>query len=167
LKGGEYCKEETIMTSHLQFSVSDGGVFLTGKTFDVKDILKAKGAVWNPNKVAWFFADTDVDRLRASLEADVEACMAARKSEKKQELAAKRAHRKWLTTPEGQAHLAAEEKERVRWALGQKALGNYTYLWICCEECEVVDWKRQNTYCLAHAEGGNAFRVRGGIYTGD
>jgi hypothetical protein len=151
----------------LQYILSDDGVLVTGKTFDVKDILKAKGAVWNPSKSAWFFPKTDVDTLRASIAVEVNERMDAMKIQRNQELAAQKAHKKWLATPEGMAHVAEKEKEKVRWALGQKAVGNYSYLWICCEECQVVDWNRKSTYCLAHAEDGNAFRINGGIYTGD
>ena len=153
--------------TNIQFIVSDDGVLVTGKTFDVKDILKAKGAVWNPAKSAWFFPKTDVDTIRHSLQAEVDERMGQVKAQRKIELQAQKLHTKWLTTQEGRAHLAEKEKDKIRNALAQKLLGNYNFHWICCEQCEVIDWLRKSTYCLAHAEGGNAFRVRGSIFTGD
>ncbi len=138
-------------------------MIVSGKTYTMKDTLKAKGARWSPRHTAWIFPGSDVDSIRSSLQPEIDARMAEQKREK----AAKRAHKLWLATPEGMAHTAEQEKEKVRWALGQKASGNYSYHWICCEECEVVDWGRKTTYCLAHAEGGNSFRICGGLYTGD
>ena len=39
--------------------------------------------------------------------------------------------------------------------------------WICCDKCEVIDWSRKYTMCQACAVDGNAFRVRGVVFTGD
>jgi hypothetical protein len=122
---------------------------VTGKTYDVKEVLKAAGAYWASG--TWIFRNRqDVKALQEEICSGVESAAA------KAAIAAKeaKAYAKWLQTPDG-------KKYSVQQAVQQGVT------WICCESCEVVDWKRQHTYCLKHAEGGNAFRVRGSIYTGD
>ena len=131
---------------------------MSGKTFDVKDHLKAKGARWDAKVSGWIFRDrTNVEELREELREVVEAAEFRRK----QELAEQKLRRKWLRTPEGREYAAAEEKKRVAEAVAA-GCG-----WICCEECEVVSWERKTTSCAVHAVDGNTFRVRGCIYTGD
>lgn len=133
----------------LIFTQTDEGIVVTGKTYDAKDVLKAAGASWVQRR--WIFRDRqDMEALRDEVREDVEA--AAAKAAKAAKEA--KAYTKWLQTAEGQ-------KYSVQQAVQQGVS------WICCEHCEVVDWKRQSTYCQTHAEGGNGFRVRGCIYTGD
>jgi len=142
----------------LKFSSAEGGIVVTGKTFEVKEILKAHGASWQASASGWFFSGrTDVEALRAEVEAEVEAIAAAHKAE----LAAARAHRKWLLrTPEGQAHAAAEVKARV---VAARVAGAY---WICCDNCRVINWSRKTTACDACYPDGH-IRICGCCYTGD
>jgi hypothetical protein len=80
---------------------------------------------------------------------------------KKEEDAVKKAVRLYAKSPEGKAVAAAEEKLRIKAAV---AAGS---TWICCENCEVIDWIKQHTYCQPCGVDGNSFRVRGNIRTGD
>lgn len=138
----------------LSFTIVDAGVLVSGKTFNVKDRLKEIGR-WNPQASSWSIpAAKDTPELRDELEA-----LATQK--KAEETAANKAARLYAASPEGKAAAAAEEKRRIKAAV---AAGS---TWICCEECEVVDWVRQHTNCRACAVDGNTFRVRGNIYTGD
>ncbi len=132
----------------LDFAVYEKGVVVTGKTFDVKDILKAHGAAWDSQMAAWVFrGQGDVEAVRATVAAEVDAALAAKSAAKK----AVKAHRAWLKTPAGQAHAVAEAR----------AAGAY---WICCDKCKVIDWERQHTSCTVCVR---SFRVRGVVYTGD
>ena len=134
---------------------------MKGKTYDVKEQLKANGGRWNAQVNGWMFRDcTDVEELRSRLEEVVEQVMLEKKRARKVELAERKMHREWLRTPEGMAYTAAEERTRVAAAV---AAGSP---WICCAECEVIDWQRQTSSCQVHAVDGNTFRVRGNIYTG-
>ena len=134
---------------------------MKGKTYDVKEQLKAKGGRWNAHANGWMFdGSTEVEELRSCLEQDVEQAMLEKKRARKVELAERKMHREWLRTPEGMAYTAAEERKRVAAAV---AAGSP---WICCAECEVIDWHRQTSSCQVHAVDGNTFRVRGNIYTG-
>ena len=122
---------------------------VTGKTYDVKDVLKAAGASWMQRR--WIFHDQhDIEEISRRIRDDVETATTNAATAAKEA----KAYTKWLQTPEG-------KKYSVQQAVQQGVP------WICCESCEVVDWKRQSTYCQKHAEGGNGFRVRGNIYTGD
>ena len=134
----------------LIFATSEKGIVVTGKTFDVKDILKAHGASWDSG--AWIFrGQTDVEAMRAAVAAEVEASVAAKAAAKK----AAKAVRAWLKTPAGQAQAVAEAR----------AAGAY---WICCDACKVIDWERQHTSCTACVrQSTSSFRVRGVVYTGD
>ena len=135
---------------------------MKGKTYDVKEQLKANGGRWNAHANGWIFRDcTDVEELRSRLEEVVEHAAVEKKRAHKVELAERKMHREWLRTPEGMAYTAAEEKARVAAAV---AAGS---TWICCAECEVIDWQRQTSSCQVHAVDGTTFRVRGNIYTGD
>ena len=133
----------------LTWTKTSEGIVVTGKTYDVKDVLKKAGAIWS--SPSWMFRNReDIQAIQDEIRADVIKAVAAAKATAQ----AEKAHQKWLTTPEGKKHLV------------QQAVQQGVY-WICCADCEVVDWKRQSTYCQKHAEGGNGFRIRGCIYTGD
>jgi hypothetical protein len=140
--------------------------------------LKRYGGIWNTEKKIWVFPSAaNQEHLRTSILDDIEddnilerAAALKReeqaKEERKKARAATKALKLWKESPEGKAALALEEREKVRQA---KAAGTH---WICCEECEVIDWKRQFTSCKIHCvdHGGgwiDSFRVRGCIYTGD
>ena len=130
---------------------------VVGSSFDYKEILRSAGARWNPTIRAWVFHRSTVaavTELIGPAVNDLAAFLAAEK-------AAAKAHKKWLQTPEGRAHIAATEKVRVALAFSQ---GVY---WICCKECTVIDWDRHHTSCEGCAEDGNSFRVNGRLRTGD
>lgn len=131
---------------------TDKGVVVGGKTFDVKDILRAAGARWDP-KGAWIFHGEEVapiaDMIRSAVE-DVHRRAAEAKEVAKRQKA-------WLKTEEGRAAAAAAEKKRVGAAFA--SVGAH---WLCCADCSVVDWARKHVSCKEHG-----FFVRGGLYTGD
>lgn len=142
----------------LCFSVSDKGVVVTGKTFDVKEILKEKGATWDSDGRVWIFrGQVDPDAVKLLVQGAIEALVAEKKAARKVELTAAKKHREWLKTPEGQAYSAAEAKARV--IAARASDGGF---WICCDDCTVIDWGRRHTFCKHHE-----FRVRGMVYTGD
>jgi len=123
----------------LKFSASEKGIVVTGKTFDVKEILKAKGASWDPDSAAWIFRGKTMQAVFDLLTAEVEAAKARLKARPKTR----------LNTPEGL-------RSRV---VAAKAEGAY---WICCDDATVIDWRQKTTTCDKHN-----FRVRGCYYTGD
>jgi hypothetical protein len=136
----------------LSFTLVDTGVLVSGKTFNIKDRLKEVGR-WNGS--SWSVpAAADTPELREELEA-----LASQK--KAEELAANKAARIHAASPEGKAAAAADEKRRIKAAV---AAGS---TWICCNDCQVIDWVRQHTSCQTCAVDGNSFRVRGNIRTGD
>ena len=130
------------------------GVAVGGKTFDVKDVLRAAGARWDAAASTWIFRGAeDVQHVANTIRDAVE--------DVRQRIAevrvAEKARAAWLKTAEGQAATAAAEQKRVAAAFG--TVGGY---WLCCATCTVVDWKRQHVSCKEHG-----FQVRGGLYTGD
>jgi len=134
--------------------VKAGAIYVSGNTFPYKELLKNLGGRWNPEEKAWKFEES-LDVVRQSVEdaiqdqADkVRAAQAKARKEAKEKKA-------WDASPEG-------KKARVLEALKDKK----NYFWVCCEQCEVIDWKEQFSYCKAHAVGENAFRLRGHIYDG-
>ena len=150
---------------NLNITTTTEGILVKGNTYDVKELLKAKGGRWNAHANGWMFAFAFAlrteDELREALREGVEYAALEKKRAHKMELAERKKHREWLRTQEGMEYAAAEEKARVVAAV---AAGSP---WICCTECEVIDWKRKHTSCRAHAVDGNTFRLRGNIYTGD
>jgi len=140
---------------------------ISGKTFDIKDTIKEIGGRWDAARRVWTLPYTEEARakiLAASVAAE-DRLKAQRKAEREEEKR-KAAYR---LTPEGQAEARAEARATIKRCLDEKAKTG-KFHWICCEECEVVDWKRQHTSCraCAHWDGQswNSFFVRGGLYTG-
>jgi len=135
----------------LVFTHIGNEVFIGGKTFLIKDRLK-EICYWNPRLSLWNLPGwNDFPERRQELEALARQKVAEEKADRK-------AARLFAKSPEGKAAAAAEEKLRIKAAAGS---------WICCENCEVIDWLRQHTSCQACAVDGNSFRVRGNIRTGD
>ena len=133
-------------TATMKLTIQKEGDLLVarGSTYDLKEQLKLYGGRWNPELRAWTLpAHLDIKATAASLNAVLEA----EKLKKKLLIAMSQ-------TPEAKKAYVVE-------ALAAGAS------WICCENCQVIDWKRQHTSCQAHAVDGNSFRVRGGLYTGD
>jgi len=140
----------------LHFKNNDKSLMITGKTFDIKDIIKAHGGRWDSQKLSWSVPiEKDSAEFRASLLHDLSAAVKARG-------AAAAAERAYSRSPEGIAAAKANERAIV------KRLAEQGSSWICCENCTVLDWARQHTTCDAcAAEYGHSFCVRGIIYTGD
>jgi hypothetical protein len=140
-----------------KFTIVDNKLQVSGKTFDVKDELKRRGGKWNPKANVWELdVAHDTDELRDTLvEMGVKKKIETKAKEK--------AEREYANSPEG-------KKKAVLNALEIKKRTGQFY-WVCCEECEVIDWIRGHTSCNVHAEDRgtykDTFRIRGCIYTGD
>ena len=149
--------QETHKMPSLYFSSTDDGVLISGKTFNIKDRLKEVGGRWNPKTSLWSVA-ADTPELRQELEA-----LATQKE--KEEAAAKKAARLYAASSEGKAAAAAAEKELILKIVAEKKAGKYH--WICCENCEVIDWDRHHSSCSSCGHDGNTFFVDGKLRTGD
>jgi hypothetical protein len=140
----------------LLFTVTAKNLIVTGKTFPIKEQLKALGGIWQSSR--WVLPlNADAPLTRANL---VEQCRLAIKAEKETAAAAEKARLAYKYSP-----------EFVKDALKAKAGGDYSYNWICCENCVVLDWDRQHTRCTScgadygtHIE---SFFVKGRLRTGD
>lgn len=130
-------------------------LIVSGKTFNVKDKIKEIGGSWNPRLSQWSIPVTaDTPEMREGLEEDV-------KKVKNKEANDREAARLYAKSPEGKAAAATDEKLRVKAAV---AAGS---TWICCENCEVIDWTRKHTSCNTCGCDGNTFFVNGKLRTGD
>jgi hypothetical protein len=143
------------MSSVLQYTVKAAAIYVSGNTFPHKELLKNLGGSWNPEEKAWKFRENSIDVVRQSVEDAIQDNMARLAAEQKQARKEAKEKKIWEASPEG-------KKARVLAALKDRS-NSY---WICCENCEVIDWTRKTTYCQAHAVGDNAFRVRGCIFDG-
>ena len=134
-------------------------VIVSGNTYDVRNDLKKIGGVWNPKASLWSIPTTaDTPELRQELEA-----LATQK--KAEQDAAKKAARLYAASSEGKAAAAAAEKELILKIVAEKKAGKYH--WICCENCEVIDWDRHHSSCATCGHDGNTFFVNGKLRTGD
>ena len=140
----------------LFFTTTPENLIVTGKTFYVKEKLKALGGIWKSPQ--WLLPlDTDSALMRDNLKTDCQLAIKAEKEEKKIKEAKRFAY---LYSPQA-----------VKDALKAKMAGDRSFYWICCDQCKVLDWERQYTSCLAcgqdygtHTE---SFFVRGRLRTGD
>ena len=156
---------------YLKFTTNETHLFISGKTFHIKETLKNIKAIWNPELKSWSVPIAlDTSFLRTSLEDRVKEIVLVNgnpvlsAAEKKEAAAEKKRLREYAASSEG-------KKATLLAVLAEKEKGNGAYHWICCDQCEVIDWVRQHTSCNVHAEDcglyKNTFRVRGMIYTGD
>ena len=138
-------------------------VIVAGKTFYVKEMLKKAGARWNPAGNFWTLTPAcATQEFLAQLNEMVAVSIKAEKDaevKKREDAAALAAFHR---TPEGKEQWWAEIQEKKKTPAGAAA-----YHFICCKECEVIDWSRQHTSCKACGHGFNNFFVRGRLYTGD
>jgi len=146
---------KTIKMFTLFFTTTDKNLVITGKTFPIKEQLKALGGIWqSPQWLLPLNADTPL--MRADL---VEKCRLAIKAEKEATKAAEKARLDYLASPEA-----------VKDALKAKAATG-AYHWICCDQCKVLDWGRQYTRCepcgADYGTHKECFFVRGMLRTGD
>jgi hypothetical protein len=149
----------------IAFAKEKGGdnMVVCGKSFYVKERLKKAGARWNPAAGVWtlkaHFATKELlTELNALADSAIKAQKDAEKKKQKEaiELAA------FYKTPEGKEKQWNDIQE-IRKTPGCEA----AYQFICCKECEVIDWNRQHTSCDACGVDGNTFFVRGRLRTGD
>jgi hypothetical protein len=131
--------------SSLSYTVCADGVLVGGNTYGVREVLKGLGAVWLSESKEWLFPARCAEAVRGR----VDQALAAAKKIRREELAAARAQKAWEASPEGR-------RARVTLAL---AAGTHT--WICCSECEVLDWTRKTSDCGIHG-----FRLRGSAWDG-
>lgn len=151
-------------------------LILGGKTYDVKDTIKALGGHWNPARRVWtlpLHLDTDETRARLgalsrneqevldfATAAAIAAATAAANAAVEEMMAKQRAKAALKA-----AKLRAAEKLRI-----QDCVASGKYPWICCEKCEVIDWDNRHTSCLTHAHWDGqswcCFRINGTLYTG-
>ena len=159
----------------LAFNKTQTHLVIGGKTFYAKEAIKAVGGSWDPSTYSWNLpVHLDSTTLRNDLEAKGKEVYEEERKKKKEEKQKEKqrlvAQRIYDATPEGIAQKKAKEKEAVLAALEQNKK-NGAFHWICCEQCEVIDWGRKHTSCMACAEWNgqtwNSFRVRGSIFTGD
>ena len=166
--------------SRIHFHREATHLILTGKTFDAKEAIKSLGGRWNPLRRVWTLPlEADTDEVRVHLGAwtrseeedakeAMKAAAAAAVAAVEEVMATQRAK-----AAKAAANLAAKnkrkaeaEKERVRLCVES---GNYS--WICCENCEVVDWAKRHTSCRVHAHWDGqswcTFRINGVLYTGN
>lgn len=145
------------MSAKITFHPKDEIAIVAGKTFYVKERLKKAGARWNPTGSFWTLPITVATQcLLTELNEIVVAAIKAEKEADKKKREEAAALQAFYKTPAG--------KEQW-WAEIQQAKSVYSF--ICCEQCEVIDWERQHTSCKACGHDGNTFFVRGILYTGD
>jgi len=149
----------------IAFAKENGGddMVVCGKSFYVKERLKKAGARWNPAAGVWTLkAHFATKELLTELNALAHSAIKAQKDaeEKKQKEAIELAA--FYKTPEGKEKQWNDIQE-IRKTPGCEA----AYQFICCKECEVIDWNRQHTSCDACGVDGNTFFVRGRLRTGD
>ena len=138
-------------TSCITFEQKTIGVAVSGKSFYVKDQLKALGGMWNPAMKAWIVPTlTEADQI--TLETAAANAIRLEKDTRNAERAAERAASK--------AGLKAGPKPLPQ--AGLKPLPNPLPYWICCDKVTFVDWEEQHVSCPQHG-----FRVRGAFFTGD
>jgi hypothetical protein len=136
-----------------KFTIVDNTLQVSGKTFDVKDELRMRGGKWNPKLNVWELDVVhDNNELRDTLIAIVEKKKTALKAEQE-----------YAKSPEGKKRAVMNALE-IKKRTGQ-------FFWVCCEECNVLDWGRGFTSCQVHSQDyglhKETFRIMGKLYTGD
>ena len=143
----------------IYFNREETQFVLTGKTFDLKEKIKALGGKWNPERRIWTLPlGIDMDEIQTHLGTlkPVEEIPQIPTRGKLIE----RAQKKRLAAK-------AKDLELVKWCLADTS-GKYS--WVCCEKCEIVDFKKGHSSCMAHAHWDGqswcSFRIFGSLYTG-
>lgn len=142
----------------LIFSTNDKSLIVTGKTFYVKEQIKKLGGIWNAKVKMWEIpVALDSAELRTQLLKETQERIQEERTNKKAEEAARLAYK---CSPQA-----------VKDALKAKAAGDFSYDWICCENCVILDWGRQHTSCQScgydNGMWKETFFVRGRLRTGD
>ena len=154
-------------------------LIVSGKTFDAKETIKALGGKWDPKRRVWTLPlamDTEDTRVRLGIMSVEEK----RQQEERLEgiRQAVRAHAEILEAERREKLSKKAEKERIKAsaanrALVQQCLADTTgkYSWVCCDKCEIVDFRKGQTSCSAHAHWDGqswcSFRIFGLVYTGN
>ena len=145
----------------LVFSKTDKNIVISGKTFYAKDAIKAVGGKWDATSQNWTISSDTTAEVLNGLEDSAKEVKKKEKDDKAVALA-------YTKSPEGIAAAKEGERKHMLACLEDKT---GAYHWICCEKCEVIDWGRQHTSCMACAQWSgqswNSFCVRGRPYTGD
>ena len=148
---------------------------VSGKTFEVKETIKSLGGKWDAARRCWTLPlelDTEETRTRLGAltkeqEEVAEAAVAAWREEVLRAEAETRAKRV-KKEEKRRAKAAADNLELVKWCLADTS-GKYS--WVCCEQCEIVDLKKGQSSCRAHAHWDGqswcTFRIFGSVYTGN
>lgn len=145
----------------ITFEDKGDNVNVYGKTFYVKEELKKVGARWNVN--TWTIkAELATEEFLAQLNAMAHECITAEKAVEKKKLAETAALQAFYKTPAGKEQWWKEIEE-----MKKTTVGAVMYQFICCKDCEVIDWGRQHTNCNTCGVDGNTFFVRGRLRTGD
>lgn len=152
----------------MNFSKTEHNLIISGKTFYAKEAIKSVGGKWDTIKNHWTLpVHIDSLMLRKDLEGKALAFEKAEKTRMREE---KKVARAYAISPEGIAEAKKRQHDLILACLEEKKKTG-AYHWICCDQCEVVDWQRQHTNCNACAVDcglyKNSFRVRGSIFTGD
>ena len=159
--------------SRITFRREASQLVLTGKTFDVKESIKGLGGKWNPFRRVWTLPlEADTDEVRAYLGAFTRA--EEETAEEAMKVAAAAAVAAVEAVFEAQHAKAAAKRERMRKSEKvrvRRSLESGGYPWICCENCEVIDWVKRHTSCRVHAHWDGqswcTFRINGSLYTGN
>jgi hypothetical protein len=151
----------------LVFTQSAEKLVVSGKTFYAKEPIKSHGGIWDSLSSSWSIPlEKDSPEFRRALQLEANAI---EKAQKAKERAERKAQREYEASPEGIEAAVETERKRVRWCFEQDKTG--AYWWICCAECNVIDWYKKHTSCMKCAEWDgycwNSFRVNGSIFTGD
>jgi hypothetical protein len=161
--------------SRIHFKCEATQLVLTGNTFGVKETIKTLGGQWDAARRVWTLPlemDTDETRTRlgALTKQQEEVAQAATAAWREAVLKAEKesrakAAKKW---EKRRAAEAAKNLELVQWCLADTS-GKYT--WVCCDKCEIVDFKNGHTSCKVHAHWDGqswcSFRIFGTLYTGN
>ena len=145
----------------LIFNTDVKNLVISGKTFYVRDAIKALGGKWNPASSSWTLPlSCDNDELRFTLNQSIIAKIKKEKDDKNIEAEAIKVFNE---SPEGKAFNESKQMEGIRYMLKQKELTGQ-YQWICCEDVVIVGSSRrgQHTTCKTHG-----FCVGGRRFTGD
>jgi len=144
--------------SPLVFKADKDKVLISGKTFDIKERLKAVGGTWISEKNTWQIpASADTPSFREGLEIFLTD---KKEADRRAVIQAKA----YAASPEGIASAHKAQKVLIKKILIDK---KPQFHWICCEDCEVIDWSRKHTSCNSCGIGGNTFFKEGRLYTGD
>ena len=154
--------------AHVKLTIGGSAEFgwtISGpETFALREQIKSVGGKWVATTKTWvILAGSDVEPLWGHLRELSNGRVAA--------VTARATASKKPRKPRSSSVKTAEAKKKlVLEALDIKA-NTGRYYWVCCEECEVIDWELGHTSCKVHAiDYGlwkQTFRIMGVIYTGD